>query len=296
MQFLLKIFNFYLKASVHVAFALISLAYVGAESLNILLSKSLLLCLFCGSIMGYNFIKYGVEAQYYIKVSKKAFIPIQILSVLAGLFAFYSLFKLPSFSYLMILLMVIFTSLYTLPLLPTKKNLRAIAGVKIYIVAGVWAIATVLLPLSTSGIQEFTGPFAIQEVAAPLTKGVLSPLFWMGVSSLFFAHFTMVLVLMVPFEIRDGKRDHPALQTIAHKYGFLQAQRLGYLWAGIFLIFQFFNAYLFGWSTAIIGLQLAITVVMAVAVYKSATTSFYFTNFWVESIPILYGLAWFLIS
>jgi len=283
-----------------VAFAVISLAYVGAESLDILLSKPLLICLFCGSIVGYNFIKYGVEAQYYIKVSKKAFLPIQILSVLAGLFAFYSLFKLPSFSYLMILLMGVFTSLYALPLLPTKKNLRGMAGVKIYIVAGVWAIATVLLPLSASGIQEFLGPFEIQEIAVEVTpliaNSVLDSFFWMGVFSLFFAHFTMVLVLMVPFEIRDGKRDHPTLQTIAQKYGLFQAQRLGYLWIGIFLVLQFFNAYLFGWSPVIIGLQIGIAIVMAAAVYKSATTSFYFTHFWVESIPILYGLAWFLIS
>lgn len=61
-----------------------SLLYVGFQSLNIPLDVPLTITVFCGTIMSYNFIKYGESATYYFRVTKKAFVPIQILSVLAG--------------------------------------------------------------------------------------------------------------------------------------------------------------------------------------------------------------------
>ena len=62
------------------AFAVVSLSYVGAKGLNILWSNALGIVLFSGTVMGYNFIKYGLGGPFYLKVTHKSFMPIQIVS------------------------------------------------------------------------------------------------------------------------------------------------------------------------------------------------------------------------
>lgn len=300
MQIFKIIFDFYLKASVHVALAVVSLAYIGAQSLNIFMSPAVIASLFFGSIVAYNFIKYGVEAKYFIMVSRKSFIPIQILSVIAAIFAVMSLLKLPPISLKLLFVMLLFTSLYALPLGPAKKNLRAIAGLKIYIVAIVWAMATVLMPLSTLGSEELFGngvtafnQSELWSVLASVNAG-LDTFFWMGVFSLFLAHFVMVLILMIPFEIRDRENDQAGLKTIAQQYGIKKSQKFAYVLIILFLMLQLFNALLFKWRLEHIFLQFLVALFLYISVYKSAKPkSFYFTNFWVESIPILYAICWF---
>lgn len=288
MQFLIQLFNFYLKASIHVALAVVSLAYLGAQGLNIPFALPLAMALFFGSIVGYNFIKYGVGAQYYIKVSKKEFAPVQKLSFVAAIFGTYGLYYLPPLSYFFVALMVIFTGLYALPMLPKKKSLRAIAGIKIYIVAGVWAMASVCLPLSVLGTAGLVVKYQSPEGFFLI----------FGAMALFLAHFFLVLVLMVPFEIRDWITDLPALKTIAQKYGVHKAQKLGYVWVFVFLCFQYTSSVFLDWPIKYMVLQLFLALVLCIGVHKSQRPlqPFYFTNFWVEAIPIGYALGWFLIS
>ena len=285
------------------ALAIVSLAYVGAQSLNISLSTALATCLFFGSLAAYNFIKYGVGAKYYLKVSKRAFIPIQILSILAAIFASFGVLELPELSFVLLLFMVVCTSFYALPLLPSRKNLRAVAGLKIYIVAAVWAMATVLLPLSTLGMAALFKPTAYKEIATD-SLGVLvaasapeGPFFWVGVLGLFLAHFVLVLILMIPFEIRDSKQDQLGLKTIVQQCGLFRAKVLGYIFLGCYVLLQVFNAAIFSWTIALIGLQFLLAFALFAAIYKSnVARSYYFTNFWVESIPIVYALLWFFIA
>jgi len=154
-----RFFDFYLKASVHVAFAVVSLSYVGAKGLNILWSNALGVVLFSGTVMGYNFIKYGLGGPFYLKVTHKSFIPMQILSFFCGALGLYGMLYLNALAYLVLLMLVAFTALYGLPVLPAQKNLRAVKGMKIYIVAFVWALATVVLPLATVGVKMVFADF-----------------------------------------------------------------------------------------------------------------------------------------
>lgn len=284
MQFLTRIFDFYLRASVHVALAVFSLLYVGFQSLNISLDVPLTITVFCGTIMSYNFIKYGESATYYFRVTKKAFVPIQILSVLAGFFGAYGLFELSNFSYGVLILMIFLTGLYALPMLPSKKNLRSIGGLKMSVVALVWAMASVLLPLSTLGKELFS-------------VAVVAEFFWVGVMGLFLAHFILVWVLMIPFEIRDFKTDPEEVKNIVQKYGLRKTIYFGVLGSFLFILLQLFNAAVFKWSTLEIALQFLLGILLIVSLFMSFTPrSKYFANFWVESIPIGYALSWFLIS
>jgi len=79
MKLLLRFFNFYLDASIHVALAVFSLVYVTTITLNISINSHLIYFIFFGTIVCYNFIKYGVEADKYFLVANPYHKNIQIM-------------------------------------------------------------------------------------------------------------------------------------------------------------------------------------------------------------------------
>lgn len=284
MQFLQSLFDFYLKASVHVALAVLSLVYVGSKSLNISLDLPLAITVFCGTIMCYNFIKYGESATYYFRVTQKAFVPMQMLSALAGIFGAYGLISLSNLSFGVLMAMIFLTGLYALPMLPSKKNLRSIGGLKMSVVGVVWAMASVLLPLSTLGTNLFT-------------EALVLDFFWVGLLGLFLGHFILVWVLMIPFEIRDYKTDPMEVKNIVQRYGLKKTTYLGALMTLVFVALQLFNAAILQWRFSEIVLQLAIGMLLIASVFLAARLKWpYFAEFWVESIPVFYAFCWFLLS
>ena len=277
-----RFFDFYLKASVHVAFAVVSLSYLGAKGLNILWSNALGVVLFSGTVMGYNFIKYGLGGPFYLKVTHKSFMPMQILSFFCGALGLYGLLYLNPLAYLVLLMLVVFTALYGVPVFPAQKNLRAVKGVKIYIVAFVWAMATVVLPLSTLGIKM------VLQLSSPS-----NPFGVVGVLGLFLSHFFLVLALMVPFELRDYLEDTPQLATLPQRYGVQKTKNIGFLWSLLFLGGHLFAGAILKWPLQMVGVSLIITLLLIIGVFiPGRHTSTYFTNFWVEGIPILFALLW----
>lgn len=277
-----RFFDFYLKASVHVAFAVVSLSYLGAKGLNILWSNALGVVLFSGTVMGYNFIKYGLGGPFYLKVTHKSFMPMQILSFFCGALGLYGLLYLNPLAYLVLLMLVVFTALYGVPVFPAQKNLRAVKGVKIYIVAFVWAMATVVLPLSTLGIKM------VLQLSSPS-----NPFGVVGVLGLFLSHFFLVLALMVPFELRDYLEDTPQLATLPQRYGVQKTKNIGFLWSLLFLGGHLFAGAILKWPLQMVGVSLIITLLLIIVVFiPGRHTSTYFTNFWVEGIPILFALLW----
>src|SRR5690606_23338932 len=83
------------------------------------------------------------------------------------------------------------SALYAVPFLPKAKNLRSLAGLKIYIVAMVWAGFTVLFPA--------------MDAHRPLDWD-----FWI----LFLQRFVLVVVLIIPFEVRALRWDDKGLRTL----------------------------------------------------------------------------------
>jgi len=99
--------------------------------------------------------------------------------------------------------------------------------------------------------------------------------------------FLLILVLMVPFEIRDLKYDPPELRTIPQRIGVAATKRAGSLVALIYLVMTFLKDELHPLellSHGILMVLLAITLALA-----GKGQSKYYASFWVEGVPILWG-------
>jgi len=146
MKFLKRLFDFYLDASIHVALAVFSLLKITAILYKVELSNHLSLFVFFGTIVCYNFIKYGVEANKYVLIDNRYHKSIQFFSLIALVFGCYHGYFLSMESWLTIFILAGLTGLYALPVLPQSKNLRSLGGLKIFLVATVWSGITVILP------------------------------------------------------------------------------------------------------------------------------------------------------
>ena len=218
MKTLKSIFDFYLDASIHVALAVLSLAGVTFHLLGISSDIDLLGFIFFGVIVCYNFIKYGVEAYKYLIVSNAYHKIIQIFSFASFGFALYFLLQLDAKIWWATVILGLLSALYAVPFLPSAKNLRSLGGLKIYIVAFVWAGFTVLLP--------------VLDVQMPIGWD-----FWV----LFLQRVLLVLVLIIPFEIRDMQWDDKDLRTLPQVLGVRRTQNLGIVLAVVFFSPNFFK-------------------------------------------------------
>ena len=263
MRTLKALFDFYLDASIHVAIAVISLTGVTFYLLDSSLDLHLLGFIFCSVIVCYNFIKYGVEAYKYLIVSNAYHRIIQIFSFVCFVFALYFLFHLDSSIWWATAVLGVLSALYAVPLLPRAKNLRNLAGLKIYIVAFVWAGFSVLLPVLDANV----------------------PLDW-DFSVTFIQRMVLVLVLILPFEIRDLQWDDRSLRTLPQVLGERATRRLGMGLTLIFFLLTFLKDTLHPLEAE---LQSVICVMLLVMLAShQRMKSKYFVMFWVEAIPIFW--------
>lgn len=261
-----KIFDFYLDASIHVALAIFSLVHVTALTLNISVPLELYCFIFFGSISCYNFVKFGVEAEKYILVTNTYQKNIQFFSLGCLLVAGYQLFFLPERIFIVLLVLVANTGLYALPILPKHKNFRSFSGLKILIVAAVWAGTTVVLP-AFSALETISWNVKVETAQ----------------------RFLFVLILLVPFEIRDLKYDSASLKTLPQRVGVKGTKMIGYCWTILFYAGTFLKTDL---DVAHITVKTILFIVLMLMVYKTKLNQHkYFSSFWVEAIPLLW---WFL--
>ncbi len=261
MALIKRIFDFYLDASIHVALAIFSLVHVTALTLNINVPQELYIFIFFGSIGCYNFVKYGVEAEKYILVANRYHKNIQFFSFGCLLIAFYQLFFLSERVIVTLFILVAITGLYALPVLPRHKNFRSLSGLKILIVATVWAGTTVILP-SISQLEVISWNVKVEA----------------------FQRFMLVLILLVPFEIRDLKYDSVALKTLPQRVGVERAKIIGYSWVIIFYATTFLKT-----DLGLISVNTILSLALIAVIFKTELNQKkYFSSFWVESIPLLW--------
>lgn len=263
MMILRRIFDFYLDASIHVAFAVISLVWVTRLTLNISFENHLGWFLFFSSIACYNFIKYGVEAKKYVLVANRYHRSIQVFSFCCIPFMLYHAYFLNFNTFLGIAVLLLFVAVYALPIFPVSKNLRSWGGIKIFVVALVWSGATVVLPILSS------------EVLFSWDAGVES-----------FQRFMFVLVLMVPFEIRDLAYDAPDLKTLPQRYGVTNTKVFGALMTLVFFFATFLKD---GLSIGELTSKGVVFLLLGVIMYSTKRNqSKYYASFFIESVPILW--------
>jgi hypothetical protein len=145
-----------------------------------------------------------------------------------------------------------------------------LAGLKIYIVAFVWAGFTVLLPVLDANL--------------PMNWD-----FWVA----FAQRFLLVLILILPFEIRDLQWDDKGLRTLPQVLGIRNTQIVGIVLTFIFFLLTFLKD---GIHQVELQLRLLLCVVLVfVLLSKKRMQTRYFVSFWVEAIPLFwFGMFWWL--
>tara|TARA_R110002020_G_scaffold137434_2_gene306538 strand:+ start:74889 stop:75713 length:825 start_codon:yes stop_codon:yes gene_type:complete len=258
-----QLFDFYLDASIHVALAVFALTVVSGLMLSIPFDTHLSTFLFFGTIAAYNFVKYGVEAKKYILVANAYHKNIQVLSLLCLAISVYHAFFFTWQVWKCILFLLFLTGLYALPVLPHSRNIRSWGGFKIFVVAMVWSGTTVHLPV-------ISGKLALD---------------W-DVWVLAFQRFVLVLVLLLPFEVRDLKYDLPDLRTLPQRFGMDKVKIFGVLGAFIFFMSTFIKG-----SVDVLDLLsngIALILLLLGILFTKTEQSRYYASFWVESIPIVW--------
>lgn len=263
MQVLRRLFEFYLDASIHVAFAILALVHVTCITLSISAEVHLCWFLFFGSVACYNFVKYGVEAEKYILVTGLHQKHIQWASFVALGLALYHAYFLSLQVYMAIAVLVVLTGLYAIPVLPNAKNLRSLGGLKIFVVALVWAGATVILPVIAVG----------ESISLDVRIETLQ-------------RFLLVLILLVPFEIRDLAYDSPELKTLPQRFGINGTKIIGACAIAPFLLLTLL-------MDAVGPIEIMANAIVSLILWgliwiTSKSQNRYFASFLVEAVPILW--------
>ncbi len=265
MKILRRFFEAYINSSLHVAMAVCAFIEITAIEYSIIISGSLIGFVFFGTIVGYNFVKYlevirtrFKEIWMYLKI-------VQVVSVLALI---YFTFQLPFKTLLMTGGFAFLTFFYAIPFLK-YKNLRDLTGLKISIVAVVWAGVTVLMPLVNEGV-------------------ILTTEVWVS----FVQRFLFVFVLTLPFEIRDIQFDDLALGTLPQRVGVRKTKTIGVVMLLMVLLLELLKP-----ITSLefeISQGISVVILGSFLLYSKRNQSKYYASFWTESIPILWLLVLYL--
>lgn len=258
-----KIRDFYINSSIHVALAVVALTMVTALHFDIAPGLFLYCFIFFGTITGYNFVKYAKIAGLQHRSLTRSLKQIQMFSFFSFLILVALSLKIAIEVLLWCCFFGLLTLLYALPVFGRGKNLRSLAGIKIYVIALVWSGASVVLPLVQSKTLS-TDPVVVVELLQ---------------------RFVLVLVWILPFEIRDLKYDLPHLNTLPQKLGIKKTKNLGFFMLLFVVLLDLFIQDEHFISTAMMVLISGIFLW-----YSSQEQSAYYTSFWIEAIPILWLL------
>ena len=253
----------------HVAMAVISLTWITVLQLELLYLNNLILFVFFATVVGYNFVKYFGVAKTHHRRLTGSLHSIQWFTILALVAMCYFGLRL-GFNTLVVLgVLALITFLYAIPILPMRlfrdqqKNLREISGLKIYLIALVWTLTTVVLPVVESGID--------------LSSDILI----LGVQ-----RFVFVIVLMLPFEIRDLNYDSLKLATIPQKIGIRKTKIIGVVLMLLFFLSDYFKDELDG--NSIITTCIVVFFTVLFLIFSKKKQSKYYTAFWIEGLPIFW--------
>lgn len=243
--------------------AVVALQAVTYLYLDITWDKNLLFFTFFASITGYNFIKYSKLAKLHHLSLTESLRAIQIFSLLCF---FAMLFFLPKMRISMMIacgILGLVTGLYALPVFSKRRNLRSINGLKIYTIALVWAGVTVILPVMQEGMV-----FSWDE-------GVL-----------LLQRFLFVIVITLPFDIRDVTFDEEGIGTIPLQIGIKRTKFVGVFLLILTVLMEALKDKITSemvLSTVVISMLSGVLLLLT-----KKKQSKYYASFLVESVPIIW--------
>ena len=269
MRLLKQIFDFYINASIHVALAVYSLSFITLYQLNIFYDESILYFIFFASITGYNFVKYFGLAKFHYRSLANWLRVIQLFSLICFGFMIYYVLLLERNTLIIVTILALITLFYAIPLLPknvflyNKYTLRSVSGLKVYIIAFVWAFVTIILP-AVNNDHPINFDFFVMLLQ----------------------RYIFVVVLILPFDIRDLYYDSLKLSTIPQRIGIKSTKILGISLLLIFLLLEFFKDDL---DLNQILTTLIITIVTGLFIgFSNMDRGRFYSAFWVEALPIFW--------
>lgn len=259
-----QLIDFYIDKYFHVAFASVAFSIISAFHFHQFLDLYLIFLIFFSTLFAYHFI--GNEMISFKKSTNYLlfFICVGFIAILSNFFF------LNTYQFLIWLSIVFISVAYSTPIFWFKNGkipLRKIPFIKIVIVALVWTLTTVVLPY-----------YFLWKNAN----------FWLEVVQ----RFLWIIVLIIPFEIKDLTNDGIDLQTIPQIVGINGAKHLGLGILILLLLMNLINSYFFE------QFYFADYLILILAGFLISITnknnSKYHATFWVESIPIVWVLLLFL--
>lgn len=264
MKWTRKILIFYVDSSLHVALSVVAFTWLTCFKMQLNCPLMLFAYVFFGALTAYNFIKsvspwiagirhLGSEQHWYLL---GWLLPAGIWTTLA--------FVMPVRLLVWTLTLGALTFFYAVPLI-NHKTLRAMPGVKVVIVAFVWAGVTVGIPVVYA---EGVGTWDMALVFAQ--------------------RMLLVMILMIPFELRDMAVDAMQLKTLPQRMGIRPTKRLGMILLGLALGLEVMRRPF----DPIFFLSFVMIAFFMRLILRFATVrqSRFFASFWVEGIPVLWGI------
>ena len=263
MKFIKNLFDLYITSSLHVSLAILSFTLITFLQFTLPFDKNLILFIFFASITGYNFVKYaGVAKLHHMSLTKNLRL-IQLFSFLCFLATVYFAFHLKPEVLIATGILGSFTLFYAVPFLGKTGNLRSLPTIKVFIIALVWAGTSFLLPLINAGTLLGT------ELLID-----------------FFQRFLFVLVLILPFEIRDLQFDNENLATIPQLLGVLQSKVFGTALLVLLFFIELLQRSIENQEFLVLSIVL---LILGIFLWNSKRDqSLYYASFWVEAVPIIY--------
>ncbi len=270
MKLLKRLFAFYINSSIHVALAVVTLLAITVLEFKLQLQTEVWAFIFLASLTGYNFVKYAKVAGLHHRSLTQSLRLIQVFSALCFLALLVLAFQL---SLKVLLLTAGFgaaTLLYAVPLV-RSKNLRNFSGIKIFVVAFVWAGVTVILPFVASKAEITT------EVLLTFLQRIL-----------------IVIALILPFEIRDVPYDSLNLKTLPQQLGVEKTKILGQVILVVCVLIEIFEIEFE--LAQFLSLFIFCAVLAWVLKISKPDQNRYFASFWVEGLPMLWLLLYVLLK
>ena len=274
MNYLKRIFEFYVFSNIHVALAGFCITKITLLKFGYSESLTPLFVAF-SIIVSYNFIRlYEIKydrlnwlKEWFVKHMLQLF----ILSFIAILGLIYSMF-FTNFDKRSIYVLIPFgfmTFFYVIPLFKIgniEVSFRNFPAIKILSIAISWAGISVFFPLFEVG-YSFTNTVYLE----------------------FFQRILFVMAITLPFDIRDVRTDSKALKTIPQLVGLKKSKFVG---IGLLIFFTGIDFFKLATSQSEIIVTFSIAIISALfLLYSSENNSRYYSSFWVESIPII----WFIL-
>ncbi|MGG5506133.1 MULTISPECIES: hypothetical protein [unclassified Myroides] len=258
-------FDFYLKASVHVSFAVFALVQMTFYFCRLPFDWTVSLLAFSGTLFSYNFIKYADFVAIHrlnLSLKMKTITCMSFLALLVGIGCFFFL-HIPA--QLVTISLLVLAVLYAVPISKRVPNLRNWSGLKVYIVCLCWATVTLIIPILNANVE-------------------LSLDIWIK----FLQRFILVLILIGIFEIVDLQYDEKYLKTIPQLLGTRKTKILLTLLLIPFFVIEFFKVGfqpIQAWNNLIL-----VCITLLFILRASPKRSIYFSLFWVESVPIYWWI------